>query len=272
MSFSTMRTRIAVLACAALFVSSAFANDDAPISAQTLFDEAMEASQSGSQHEAQLLYGKSADAFEAEARSDESGGRWFNTGNARLQAGEIGRAIAAFLRAQSLAPADSAILANLDEARRSREAITAPVDPPGVALLAQRWRIVDEPTRAFVAIAGWVCFWCGLCAMLLLDASKVRARGLWKITMTAGALLACLAGATLLGDRFARREDSRAVVISAEVLPRKGNGDSFAAATEAPLHAGAECEIMATRPNWTEISLAGGVRGWVPNSAIERLW
>ncbi|MSR40835.1 MAG: hypothetical protein EXS10_02910 [Phycisphaerales bacterium] len=262
----TLLTTCLVLSSGAAFVHAQDTD------AQSLFDEAMGVAVKGSRSDAQVLFAKSADAFEAGARVDESAGLWFNAGNARLQAGETGRAIAAFLRAQALAPADTSIAANLDEARRSRESLTAAIEPTGLARVAPHWRFIDASTRALLALTGWTILWSGVCALLLLDAAKERARGLWKVAAATGALFGCVAGATVLGDRLARSGDQRAVVIAQEILPRKGNGESFAPAIEASLHAGTECVILATRPDWTEISLAPDVRGWVPSNALERLW
>ncbi len=264
-------SRVCIVACVSMATSATLAREEAT-HAQTLFEEAMRASQQGSQQDAKSLFAKSADAFESEARTEASAGRWYNAGNARLQAGETGRAIAAYLRAQALAPADTSIAANLDEARRTREVMTAPMEPRGIARVAPHWRFVDESIRAYVAIVGWAVLWCGVCALLMLDAARERARGMWKVAVTVGGVLACVAGLTIVGDRVARSADSRAVITAGEVLPRKGNGESFAAATEEPLRAGADCAVIATRPDWTEISLAGEIRGWVPSSSLERLW
>ena len=239
---------------------------------QAQFDEAMRLAQEGSRDDARVLFANSADGFSTQAQLHASAGLWFNAGNAFVQAGDTGRGIAALLRAQALAPADASIAANLEEARRTREALTPTQEPQGIARIAPSWRFIAEPTRAWLALLGWGVFWSGVCALLMLDLSRERARGAWKIALATGALLGCTAGATVLGDRLARSGDARAVIIAREVLPKKGNGESFAPAVEDALHAGAECIVLSTRPDWTEISLSSDVRGWVPSAAVERLW
>jgi uncharacterized protein YgiM (DUF1202 family) len=77
----------------------------------------------------------------------------------------------------------------------------------------------------------------------------------------------CLGGAWTIERRAGRIDE--AVVLARESTVRNGPGASFE--TAFVLHEGAEVVVEGERGDWTEVSLPGDLRGWIPEEAIARL-
>jgi hypothetical protein len=93
-----------------------------------------------------------------------------------------------------------------------------------------------------------------------------RGRGLWWPHALALTLVVMLAG-SLLYERFGR--EAQGVVVAAETLARKGDGQAYAPSFSAPLHAGLEFSLVEKRGEWLYIELADGRRCWVPVESAE---
>ena len=59
------------------------------------------------------------------------------------------------------------------------------------------------------------------------------------------------------------------VMIAAEVLARKGDGERYAPAFQEPLHSGTEFLQLETRTHWWNIRLADGQTCWIPARVAE---
>lgn len=188
----------------------------------------------------------------------------YNLANSWFKAGRLGFSIYHYRRALALAPRDEDVRANLEYARF-------------LALDS-----IDAQARTDTKVDGWldrittdeVLLLPGLLWMLA-GVSAV----IWQLTGAPGSRWKRVAGtfATLWAasivlavvvDRRATRLDE-AVVLSHETTVRNGPGDSFD--TAFLLHEGAECVVEGERGSWTEISLPGELRGWIPTDQIARL-
>lgn len=200
----------------------------------------------------QQQYVEAARAFEALLPQQPTAAVWFNLGNARLQSGEVGRAIAAYRHARRLEPRAADVAANLATAR-------ARVGLPGPALdFLQRWLSPDGwALLALAAVSGWL----GVqTARELLPGFRKVTGGLVK---SLGAVAVLALTAALLVAWTIRGE--QAVVTRADAPARFGPVEESQAAFALP--DGAEVRVLARRPGWLQVRDRAGREGWVAEGA-----
>jgi SH3-like domain-containing protein len=78
-------------------------------------------------------------------------------------------------------------------------------------------------------------------------------------------LASCVAGT------WRRTTQREGVVVTGEVVARKGDGASYAPAFRTPLHEGAEFRIAERRGDWLRIRLPDGRGCWIPAAAAETI-
>ena len=61
------------------------------------------------------------------------------------------------------------------------------------------------------------------------------------------------------------------VIVAAEVVVRKGNGESYAPQFPQPLHAGTEFAVLEERGPWLAIQLDNGTSGWIRRESASLL-
>ena len=180
----------------------------------------------------------------------------FNLGNAYYRNGQLGRAIRAYRHAQTLAPRDPDIRANLGFAAQTA-GITLPARHPVAALLLDasrsEWRVTAS--AAFwllgLALAAWILW--------------PRHRFLSRPAAAVFALLLALALAGLAAHHRLRRVPE-AVVMAPGRKVLSGPLD-----TSTPLLAipeGAIVRQLDRRGAWVEIQ-TDSTRGWLPASALQ---
>ncbi|HEX3628253.1 MAG TPA: SH3 domain-containing protein [Verrucomicrobiae bacterium] len=184
----------------------------------------------------------------------------FNAGNAQFKSGNPGRAIAAYRRAELLAPRDADIRANLDFARNQVQG------PTWRQTWWQTWlaSLSLNEWAAVAASAFWLAFL--LFALLQLrpewkQVLRGPARGL---VVAAIFFCACLAAAA--ATHFS---NSVAVVVLPNAVTRSGPFDD--AQNAFAVHDGAELAVLDQRNGWVQVSDASGRTGWMKNSQVELL-
>jgi len=187
-----------------------------------------------------------------------SGALYYNQGNAFLQAGEKGRAIAAYRQAQRYRPRDPYLDANL------RLALGNPAASGGLPLVEQiffwqNWLSYPEKFAALAAAAGVTL----VAACLALGR---RRRYLWN-TAAVALVVTVVAGASAAYDWW-RFEQVRHGVTLAETVARKGNSASYEPALNGPLPAGTEFTLRGRRSDWLHVQLPGGIDGWIPAGQV----
>jgi len=190
----------------------------------------------------------------------------FNLGNAQLQAGRVGEAIASYLRAQRSAPGDSHVQRNLAQARTQ---VTDRFESAGSTMIlddvASWWHVVALRTRLEIALAAWALLWL-LVMIRALRPSIVDREGphiAWRWGVAASVLIAVVIGGTVAADGLLDRLRPRGVIAEHGVVVRKGNGEGFEPQFQESLGEGVEFRVRDRRPGWVEIELPNGRGGWI---------
>jgi hypothetical protein len=185
---------------------------------------------------------------------------YFNLGNAWFKAGQTGRAILAYRRAESLSPRDPDIRANLQFARNQVAG--------GSAVPGRRWTrwldrlTLNEWTLAASAALG-VFF-------LVLTARQIWPR--WRksgsgLPIALAAVCTGLTGCLALAAEERLGEQS-AVVIAAEAVVRLGPLEESQSAFT--VRDGSELMVLDHKGDWLEVSDAAKHIGWLPQKEVVR--
>jgi len=192
--------------------------------------------------------------------SGQSPSLLFNDGNAEFKAGHPGRAIAAYRRAELLAPRDAELRANLAFVRKQVQ---------GATVRESRWQdwtgtLTLNEGALLTAIFFWAMF-------LLLAARQIRpalAPKLRTATRLAAAL-AIFSGAVLALQAANHFNSSIAVVTDAEATARSGPfNDAQSAFTTRD---GAELRVMDGHDDWVQVADSTGKIGWLNKKQVEVL-
>jgi tetratricopeptide (TPR) repeat protein len=200
----------------------------------------------------------------------------FNYGNAEFKSGNLGKAIAAFRRAELLAPRDSEIRANLNFVRNQVQGATVRES------FWQNWLgnfSLNEWT-IFAAIAFWLTFILLAAKQILvgrasrLSAEKRQMTGkmpvpllLRRAIFVCGSLTILFGAATGLqaSEHFSNQT---AVVVSASIA-RSGPFDD--AQNSFAVHDGAELSVLDRHDNWVQVADGSGKTGWLQTKQVEIL-
>jgi tetratricopeptide (TPR) repeat protein len=188
-----------------------------------------------------------------------SGAVLYNQGNALMQAGQRGRAIAVYRQAKRYRPRDPYLEANLQYALGNQGSATQRRPMIEYLLFWQNWLSYPEK---FYALAGTG----GATLALALAALFWRRRTLRRLTL-AGVALSVLAAASAGYDWYRCDHLAHGVIVQAETVARKGNASSYEPALTGPLAEGTEFQLVERRGDWLLLRLAGDQEGWVPEKA-----
>ena len=184
-----------------------------------------------------------------------SGAVLYNQGNAFMLAGQRGRAIASYRRAQRYRPRDPFLDHNLAYALQapSLDAGRSVVD---YFLFWQNWSSYAAKFQ-LLAIVGLATFAIGIGAIVFSGRFRLSYVG-W-----AGLALTVLLAASAAYDWYRFDVLEHGVVVVPEVVARKGNGESYAPAFTQSLSEGTEFLVAEHRGDWVLIHLPGNQEGWV---------
>ena len=206
-------------------------------------------------------FSDAASAYEKILMSGEvSANLLFNYGNAKFKSGHLGKAIAAYRRANLLNPRDAEIRANLAFARQQ---VSGATSHPArwqswfSALSLNEWTIL-------AAFSFWLVFFLFIVRQLrpsLTPRLKNATTLLIVLTVFLGAVLGLQAA-----SHFA---DTTAVVISAEATTRSGPFDE--AQSVFTVHDGAELQVQDQHDDWIQVADGTGKTGWLNRKQVEVL-
>ncbi len=200
----------------------------------------------------------------------DDGALYYNLGNAYFKAGDLGRAILNYRRAQRRLPRDADVAANLRLARAQTQDRLEPEESAAIVQLIEHL-LVDWTTRdeiAALTLALWV-IWCGLLVLALLTQRQPRGRRVIQTLVGVVGVLLLLSALSLGVRMWSARGPTPAVIVAESIEVRSGPDADYL--TEFTLHAGAEVRIIETRARWARVALPGELQGWVPEAAVEGL-
>ena len=177
--------------------------------------------------------------------------------------GDLGSAVLHFERALRDRPRDSDISANLERVRE-RLADSEQLDgTPALVkfLVGLSGKLTVDEWALLVAVLAWIAaggvahaWWRGFLAP-------------WhRRVLVGGVVTLVLATAVLSGRWHDERQVIHAVVIDADIDVRSGPETSFPVLFEA--HAGLMLRIEDERGDWSQVTLGGDWRGWVPAASV----
>jgi tetratricopeptide (TPR) repeat protein len=187
----------------------------------------------------------------------ENGKLWYNLGNAQLQVGEIGEAIAAYRSSQRYMPSDGRLQANLEYARTL---VTNPITAKGTSSILKRLAFWHESLPTQVRLGVGITFWFACWALVSVRLFR-RVPGFKTISISLGCIALSLG--VSVGIDISDQYQNHGVLTAKEVIVRKGNGLSYAPMLKDPLHEGIEFDIIQQRPDWLHIKLPNGSTGWI---------
>lgn len=207
-------------------------------------------------------YAQAIELYRGLLAAGHDGGRLhYNLGNAYLRNGELGQAIAAYLRARSRLPRDRDVRANLEFARQSaRDAIAPPAPTPLVATLFFWHFALGRAELAWAVAAVNLLLWSTL------------ALRLWRPALpgSKGAIALLVALLLATGGSLAVRSlwPARTVVVVPQEIPAYTAPDAEST-LRFKLHAGSELRLRGRRDGWLRIALPSGEQGWIQNGWAE---
>jgi len=214
---------------------------------------------------ARALYRSAAQRFESLISAGiESGPLEYNLGNCYLQAGDLGRAILHYRRAQRYMPNDPLLADNFREARSRRMTAIPPSRSSEFLKSVFFWHEqTTTSARTKAALALYAAFW------LLITIRCWFARRWLMVTAVICGLLAAAAGASVAVDDWRDRNAPSGVLIAMDVPVYKGPGSGYQRQFEQPLQPGTEFTLRERRGQWWNIELPDGQTGWIESAAVE---
>lgn len=190
-------------------------------------------------------------------RFGPSGAVFYNQGNAWMQAGQPGRAVAAYRQAQRYNPRIAFLDANLASALGDSQAARRSIIE--TIFFWQNWLSYAEKFY-LTAAASTVVFI--LSVVTLFRPNRWLRRLAWA-AMVVAALFAISAGYDWL--RFDVTQHG--VVIQSGTVARKGNAANYEAAFNKPLPEATEFRLIERRGDWLLIRLPDNNEGWIEQRA-----
>jgi hypothetical protein len=169
-------------------------------------------------------------------------------GNAALGAGDVATATLAYRRALAIDGGTARARHNLAWLRSRQTDAFRP--PAGGA--------ADELMVSAAAFA--------IAILLLVPWSGRRRRGFTGLALLPLAVWIAMLASLVLEDR--RLDDA---IVMDDVVLRAADSAGAPAALPQPLPRGVEVTVLERRDAWAKVRLAGGMAGWVPAGAVERI-
>jgi hypothetical protein len=186
-----------------------------------------------------------------------SGAVFYNQGNSWMQAGERGRAVAAYRQAQCYSPRIPFLDANLASALGDAQATRRPILE--TILFWQNWLSYAEKFYLTAACAA-VLFAIGV-AMLFTSARWLRPVA-WAVAVLT------LVSAFSAGYDWHRFDAiQHGVTIQPQTIARKGNSATYEPAFTKPLGEATEFRLLERRGDWLLVRLADGNEAWIEDRA-----
>jgi hypothetical protein len=182
-----------------------------------------------------------------------SGTVFYNQGNSWMQAGQPGRAVAAYRQAQRYSPRIPFLDANVTTALGDAQAARRPI--LDTILFWQNWLSYAETFYLAAAAAG---------ALFVLGVVMLFTSGRWiRLASWVGAMLLVVFAFSAGYNWFRFDATQHGVVIQPQTIARKGNAASYEPAFNKPLREATEFRLVERRGDWLLVRLPDGNEGWI---------
>ncbi|MCK5172324.1 MAG: hypothetical protein KAR47_02975 [Planctomycetes bacterium] len=212
------------------------------------------------------LYKAAADRFEQLARRGmiKDGRLFYNIANSHFLAGDLGRAILNYRRADRYISADRNLNHNLSYARRKCIDKIEPGEQSEFFKTVLFWHY-DLPiaTRAILFAIAYILLWTLAAWNIFSRRSALRPAVIVCLLLTAA-----LAG-SLTANVLQISGTESGVILASEVTARKGNSTAYQPSFTAALHEGTEFTVIEDRDRWLYIELPDGRKCWIPAETAE---
>ena len=190
-----------------------------------------------------------------------NGPLFYDLGNAWVQAGELGKGIAAYLDSANFMPADARLTENLAHARSLVSPQFGETQANGILIRLIAWH-TGLPLS--VRLGVFALAWCLLWGMLVVQ--RLHPMAAWRWIAGASLVLALVFGGSVTADTF-RNSASLGVLHRDGVIVRKGDAASYQPTFDEPINRGVEFRILESRPVWMHVEFRNGQDGWIPREA-----
>ncbi len=236
-----------------------------------IFDEALADFEEGLQVQAEnpdrarQRFRLAVQGFETIAAAGVVNGRLeFNLGNSYLKAGDLGRAILHYRRAQRLIPGDDLLEGNLKVAQSRCLTTIRPTRRSAFLRSVFFWHYdTSVAGRAKAAIVLYAAFW------VLLGARNFMPGKALTTLLVGCAVMAVALGTSVAVDDLLDRNAPRGVVTAMDVVVQKGPGLGYQRQFEQPLQPGVEFTLRQRRGDWLSIELPDRQTGWIEAAVVE---
>ena len=251
---------------------------------QTLLREATEAYTQGQQligsdsAEAQDAFNLAAVKYQQLIASGIRNSKlYFNLGNAQLQAGHLGRAIANYYRARTLDRSLEAARTNLEFAlSRAESKLSDEQREQGAmtTLLTSRQRVrqFNDRLLSFVSMpfltVGLICLSLVFWSLMIAKAVGVITHT-WRFAALPLILILCTAASLWLAGTSRMTPD--AIIVADQVALRAGDGPEFDTVASLEAADGMPIDVLDERAGWTKVKTQDEAEGWIDERVVEQL-
>jgi tetratricopeptide (TPR) repeat protein len=210
------------------------------------------------------MYAAAAQQYELLVKEEgiRNGDLFYTLGNSWFLAGDIGRAILNYRRAEQYLPNNADVRHNLNAALEQRSDLIPEKEPHPVAAKLFGWHFNTSPAfRWWLFAACWLVAWG---AWVWLGRTRKKEA---RITGFAASALSIALMVSILAETISKLKVEPGVITASEVLARKGDGEIYAPAFLDPLHSGTEFQRVEDRGHWWLIRLVDGQECWIPSSS-----
>jgi len=226
-------------------------------SAQSGFETALKASG----EKRRMLMIKAAGQFQALIGDHgiENGHLYYNMGNAYFEAGDIGKAILSYRRAEKLMPGSTDLQYNLKQARSQ---LNVQVSEKNWTETVVRglgfWHtMLSYELRRNLFFIAFVFTWVVLILMIFRRHIFLRSGLILMIMLSIGF------GGSYLLSYYHLHGVAGGVITTDDSTARKGPGDSYESFYQTPLPGGTEFILKEMRERWWKVRLSGGDDVWI---------
>ena len=212
------------------------------------------------------LYERSAMRYERIFREGgiRNGKLFYNLGNVYFRMNDIGRAILNYLRAEQYIPNDSNLEQNLAYARKNRLDKVEEKQKTKVLKTLFFWHYdIPASIRLIIFTSCFALIWVFASIRIFLKQSII------KYCLVITIVITILIAGSLAAEEVSLSNNRPGVIISPEIIARKGNSITYEPSFKKPLHSGTEFVLKEKRGDWLLIELTDSRTCWVPSQVVE---